>query len=64
MQNPFDSAVSFSVTCGLVPSHHVRLVSKANGHWDYAGGKVLVMEDPTGADLPGIIILLIFIYSS
>ena len=52
MQNPHASAVTFSVTCGIVPSQHVRLVSKANGHWDYTGGKVLVMEEPTGADLP------------
>lgn len=52
MQNPSESAVSFSVICGLVPSQHVRLVIKSNGHWDYAGGKVLVMEDPCGADLP------------
>lgn len=52
MQNPHDTAVTFSVTCGLVPPHHVRLVSKNDGHWDYEGGKVLAMEDPTGADLP------------
>jgi hypothetical protein len=45
--------VTFNVSCELVPTHHVRLVQKQNGYWDYAGGTVLKCESGGGADLSG-----------
>lgn len=46
-----ECTVTFSVTCELEPSHHVRLVRKREGHWDYQGGEVLTRKEGGGADL-------------
>ena len=51
---------TFSVTCALVPSQHVRLVTKHEGQWDYACGCVLRCEEAVGADLPGLFTLLAY----
>lgn len=47
------SAVTFSVTCELVSTQHVRLVQRKGGQWDYVGGTVLEGAPGSGADLSG-----------
>jgi hypothetical protein len=57
MQGYSTCTTNFAVCCGLVPSHHVRLVSTREGEWDYVGGCMMQCEEGVGADLPSMFAL-------